>query len=55
MPNDDVIKMTTDIKITDSTGNTIPVKTQSPEYLMEMFTLNSSKQNSNTSKDITGD
>lgn len=55
MPNDDVIKMTTDINITDTNGNTIPVNTQSPEYMIETFAFDGIERNSNSSKIITGD
>lgn len=55
MPNDDVIKMTTDINITDLNGNAIPVNVQSPEYMVETFAFDGIEHNNNSSKIITGD
>ncbi len=43
MPDDDIIKMDTDIILTDSNGNTIPVNVQSPEYITETFSFKPSK------------
>lgn len=41
MPNnndEDIIKMNTDINLTDSNGNPIIVETQPPEYIISTFT-----------------
>ncbi|MCM1416377.1 MAG: hypothetical protein NC430_10695 [bacterium] len=55
MSNEDIIKMNTDINITDSNGNPIQVNTQSPEFLTETFAWDGVECNSNSSKNITGD
>lgn len=39
MSDDDIIKMDTDIHITDSNGNPITVSTIQPEYVTETFNL----------------
>ena len=46
MSDDDIIKMNTDIELTDSNGNPITVTTQQPEYITETFNFQS-KTNSN--------
>ena len=55
MSNDDVIKMNTDINLTDSNGNPISVNTQTPELLVETFAWDGVERNNNSSKIITGD
>lgn len=42
MSNDE-IKIKTDVKLTDSNGQPVNVKTQSPEYLVETFSLENDK------------
>lgn len=43
MPDDDIIKMDTDITLQDNKGNPIPVNVQSPEYITETFSFKPSK------------
>lgn len=37
MPDEDIIKMNTDITLTDTNGNQISVTTPRPEYITETF------------------
>ena len=53
MSDNDVIKMTTNINVTDSNGNPIPVVTPRPEVLLETFSFNGETRSS--SEIITGD
>ena len=53
MADNDIIKINTDIKLTDSNGNSIPVVTPQPEYMVETFSFNSSTNNK--PEIITGD
>lgn len=52
MSENDVIKMNTDTKLTDSKGTPINVTTPKPEYLVETFSL---RESENDSEIITGD
>lgn len=38
MSNDDIVKLNTDIQLTDKSGNPIEVNTPDPEVIIEMFT-----------------
>lgn len=46
MSDSDIIKMNTDIKLTDSNGDPISVTTPQPEYLVETFTFDGITRNS---------
>lgn len=47
MPDEDVIKMNTNINLTDSKGNPISVTTPQPEYITETFNFNPSMYGNN--------
>ncbi|MBC5745862.1 hypothetical protein FMM74_020490 [Lachnospiraceae bacterium MD308] len=51
MPDDDIIKMNTDIVINDVNGQPIPVEVQSPEYLTETFSWDGIERNHAIKKD----
>lgn len=48
--NNDIIKMNTDINLTDCNGNPIQIETPRPEYITETFDFHSNNQ-----KIFTGD
>lgn len=43
MADEEIIKMNTDIKLTDANGNPISVTTPPPEYITETFNFKSQK------------
>ena len=53
MPDEDIIKMNTDINLTDNSGEPIQVNTPRPEYIIETFNMHQNGTDSSTI--ITGD
>lgn len=53
MSDNDTIKMTTNINLTDSNGNNIKVTTPKPEVVLETFSFDGKSNNSSVI--ITGD